>query len=178
MPQTLLAAFDSRAAADKAITALEEAGYESKDISVITKDTHDVERTTGADVAEGAGSGAATGGVIGGIAGLLAGAGVIPALTGLLIGGPIAAALGATGVVATTISGAVTGAVAGGLIGGLMGLGVSEEDARYYDETVNEGGVVVAVPVAEDDDDEARAILEEAHAGRSTSIEAAGVSAE
>lgn len=172
MSHTLLAAFTDRKSADNAIASLENGGFEAKDLSIITKDTKvESGSTLAGNVADGTASGAVTGGVIGGAAGLLVGAGVIPALAGLLIGGPIAVALGATGLAAATISGVVTGAVAGSLIGALTGLGVPEEDAKYFDETVKEGGVLVAVAV-DQDGEEARTILEKHHGGRIISLKA------
>jgi uncharacterized membrane protein len=171
MAQMVMGAFDSREHADMAIDQLEELGYTTKDISVITKDNKVAEtKSLGHEMADGAVSGAATGTAIGGVAGLLAGVGIFPALAGLLIGGPIAVALGATGVVAATVSGAVTGAVAGGLIGALVNLGVPEESAKYYDTTINEGGVVVAVPARDGDVSEAKMVLEEHHAMQVTTV--------
>ncbi len=171
MHKTLMAAFSDRDDADRAVTELEEIGYTSKDISFVTNETKsEVHKVTersdpsAEDVAGGAVSGATTGGAIGGLAGLLAGAGVVPALAGLLIGGPIAVALGLTGVAATTVSGAVTGALAGGLIGGLTSLGLTEEEATTYERVVKEGGVALAVPLKNDDDGEARDVLEENNA--------------
>src|SRR5579871_5148026 len=157
MSQMLLAAFSLRDDTDATISELERAGYDPHSISIITKDTKTVEgESTESPVAEGALSGAGSGAIIGGIAGLLAGAGVLPGLAGLLIGGPIAAALGATGAVATTITGAITGAAAGGLIGALVNLGVSPESAKYYDDTVNQGGYVLVVPAKDGDTSQAR----------------------
>ena len=172
MSALLIAAFPSREDADAAIIELEDAGYTTEDISVITKETA---KATTADtltekVGEGAASGATTGGLIGGIAGLLAGAGVFPALAGLLIGGPIAAALGLGGVAAATVSGVVTGAVAGGLIGALTTLGVSKEDAEYYSEMVEKNGYLVAVPVDRIESVDARAILDDNGATRISEV--------
>lgn len=180
MEKMLFGAFVSRADADAAIADLEEYGLDSGDISVIAReeDFKAERRETppaASDAAAGAGSGAVTGGVIGGIAGLLAGAGVIPALAGLLIGGPVAALLGLTGVAAATVSGAVTGAVAGGLIGALTKLGFSESEAKYYDETVRKGGLVLGVPVDEDEITDVKAIMEDHNA---THIQTIDVSAE
>jgi hypothetical protein len=53
---------------------------------------------------------------------------------------------------------AVGGAAAGGLVGALVGLGLSEEDARYYEGQVREGKTLVAVD-AGDRPDEARDIV-------------------
>ena len=161
MARMLLTAFHDKDQANMAIDELEKLGYTAHDLSIITREN----RGEAADAlhhpaTEGAASGAATGTVVGGLAGLLAGAGVIPALAGLLIGGPIALALGATGIAATTISGAVTGALAGGLIGALTGLGLSEDEARRYDETLTKGGLVLGVPIRDEHAAEARKILE------------------
>jgi hypothetical protein len=158
---TLFADFANRNEAENAVSALEGLGIGAADISIITKEGNQTKATDAAgDVVEGALGGAATGGVVGGLAGLLAGVGVVPALTGILIGGPIAAALGLAGAAATTVSGAVTGAVAGGLIGGLAGLGLSEDDARYYSDAVDNGAIVLAVQTTEDNEGEVRAVLE------------------
>ncbi len=163
MTHTILGIFADRANAEEAINHLEEDGYNPKNISIVMKDSGErteLENNTGANVAGGALSGATTGAVVGGIAGLLAGT-VMPVLGGLLIAGPIGAALGFTGAAATTVSGAATGAVAGGLLGALMGLGVPEETARVYEDRVNEGGILIAVPANEDRVEDVKDILEE-----------------
>lgn len=165
MANTVLALFSDAADADRAVRELEQAGYSLETMSVITKEGtyngegDDTAGEAAGNAVEGAVGGATTGGVIGGLAGLLAGAGVVPALAGLFIGGPIAAALGLTGVAATAVSGAVTGAAAGGLIGALTGLGLTQSEAERYEQVVNEGGTVIAVPVA-DEHDQAFDILE------------------
>jgi uncharacterized membrane protein len=165
MSQTILSIFRDRESASKAIDALQVAGYNPKqDISVIARDMEGsgTTGTTGEHVIDGAASGSATGAVVGGLAGLLIGIGAlaIPGIGGLLIGGPLAAALGLTGAAATTVSGALTGALAGGLVGALVGLGVPEDEAKVYEERVKEGGVLVAVPVKDNNETMARNILE------------------
>ncbi len=147
----VLGMFRNRDFAENAILDLESKGFNPRDISIVMRDQNEaqeVSHSTGASVAEGAFSGMATGSVVGGITGLLVGIGAIavPGLGALLIGGPLAAALGLSGAAATTATGAVTGALAGGLIGGLVGLGVSEEDAQYYDSQIRDGGILLAVP--------------------------------
>jgi|GEM_PF-1383635 len=144
MQKVLFAAFASSDSADRALSELESHGFNPKDLSVITGETH----STAESATTGAAEGVLTGSVIGGLAGLLAGAGVVPALAGLLIGGPIAAAVGLTGIAAAVATGAMTGAVAGGFIGMLMGLGLSREDAEYYQDTIDRGGVLLGVPVS------------------------------
>jgi len=169
--RTLYADFPTRTEADHAITALEGLGYEASDISVVAKEGEPTTDTDGHTVA----SDAATGGVIGGVAGLLAGVGAIPALAGLLFGGPIAAALGLVGAAATTVSGIVTGGVVGGLIGALRKVGIDEEDARRYEATINNGGVVLGVPVSPETEPEVHAILaqSQSHIARVDSAAAA-----
>ena len=95
--------------------------------------------------------GAVTGAVVGG------GAGLAASLAGLAIPGigPIIAA----GPIVATLAGAGTGAVAGGLIGGLVDIGVPEDDAQYYAESVRRGGALVTVRADESRADEVTAIL-------------------
>jgi uncharacterized membrane protein len=161
----VLGVFEEQDNAESAINRLQDDGFNPKDISIVMKDkdlARDVAANTGANVAAGAASGATTGGILGGIAGLLIGIGAItvPGIGALLIGGPIAAALGLTGAAATTVSGALTGALAGGLVGALVSLGVPEHEAREYEERIKEGGILVAVPTDNYDQDRARQILE------------------
>ena len=142
--------FTDRAHAESALTDFENHGYNPKEISVIVKDgilKEQIAQSTGANVASGLAEGATTGGVIGGIVGLLVGIGVVtlPGIGALLIGGPIAAALGLAGAAAVTAEGITTGAVAGGLLGALISLGIPEETAKYYEEHLREGAIMLAV---------------------------------
>ncbi len=167
----IIGVFANRDQAEDAIEELKAADYDAKDISVVTRDRDDaqvIHDNTGSNVGGGIASGATTGAVIGGLAGLLIGIGAItiPGIGALLIAGPLAAALGLTGAAATTVSGAATGAVAGGLVGALVGAGVPEEDATYYEGRVKEGGLLVAVPTRERNEDDVRDILEENGADR------------
>lgn len=146
--------------ADMAISDLEKAGYSAEELSVIAQEKIREGRDHVDAAMEGAAEGATTGTVVGGLAGLLVGAGLFPGLAGLLIGGPIVAALGLTGMAATTAAGAITGALAGGLIGALVKLGVPEATAEAYNEIVEEGGVVIGVPLGSDDGANPRDILE------------------
>lgn len=151
--QTVLGIFRDREDVTAAIDELRERGFDAKDISIVMRDksqAKEIHDDTGAGVAEGAVSGATTGAILGGLAGLLA-ATVIPGLGAFFIGGPIAASLGLTGAAASTVSGAATGAVAGGLLGALMGLGLNREDAAYYEEKINAGAILVAVPTADEE---------------------------
>jgi len=137
---TVAGVFHRPSDAEKALTALKDAGFTPEHVSVVAKDTGEtqsmVERSdmAGAET-KGAGTGALLGGLTGGIAGWLVGIGAL-AIPGI---GPIVAA----GALATTLGGAAVGAVAGGLIGALVGAGIPEEDARSYETHVSEGRILI-----------------------------------
>lgn len=149
---------------------LEDHDITNDDISVIT--TEDVrkdfdtkvEHETDDDlgVVEGAVGGAVTGGLIGLLVSAVPIA--IAGLPSLIVVGPIAAALGLGGVAATTTTGATTGAVVGGLIGALDNIGIKEEDAKVYETTVREGGVLLAVATKDEDHDKVKDILSQSGA--------------
>ncbi len=150
--KTVIGVFPERLSAEDAIEELESLGYKPQDMSIVMRDRKEdrtIAADTGTNVTESTVGGVATGAAVGGLAGLLIGIGAIaiPGIGGLLIGGPLAAALGLTGAAATTISGAATGALAGGLIGALMGLGLSEHEAKLYEDRVREGAILLTVPV-------------------------------
>lgn len=163
MAEIVLGIFSDRISADQAVNDLQNAGYGTRDISIITQDVRETDENGGGETVKGALSGATTGGIIGGVAGLLVGVGVIaiPEMGTFLAGGPIVAILGLTGAAATTVSGALTGVVVGGLVGGLASLGVSVEETRVYEERIREGAVLIAVPLEGKDEDRILEILED-----------------
>src|SRR3954452_2098375 len=137
---TVVAVFDDRDDAQDAINALRDAGFMADDISILARDRDTAGRLaedTGADVATGAATGALAGGLLGGVAGWLVGSGAlaIPGVGPIIAAGPLAAALG----------GAALGAAGGGIIGALTGIGVPEDEARYYNDEFSRGGIVVTV---------------------------------
>lgn len=138
---TVVGVFDDAGRAEDALNALRAGGFNPEQVSVVAKDSRTVgEITAEAEMGspvEGAGTGAFLGGVTGGVLGWLVGIGAL-ALPGL---GPIVAA----GALATTLGGAALGAVAGGLIGALVDLGIPEEEARVYEESVRGGGILLTV---------------------------------
>jgi hypothetical protein len=144
MTRTVSRLYDSYTQAQRAVEALENAGFTPSEVSLISRyrDDH-----TLADDASGAATGATAGAVAGGTAGLLAALGVI-AIPGI---GPLVAA----GVLATTLAGAAGGGVVGGLLGALTDYGVSEEEAHVYSEGVRRGSSLVTVRA--DDERAARA---------------------
>jgi uncharacterized membrane protein len=136
----IVGVFQSEQEAVKAIESLKNQGYKSDEISIIARNKDDVAAVTdqtGTKAPEGVATGAATGGLLGGAAGLLAGLGLlaIPGVGPILAAGPIAAAL----------TGAAVGAGAGGLVGGLIGLGIPEDEARQYNNYVDQGNILVLV---------------------------------
>lgn len=164
MSKIVLGVFNEREEVEEAITELKDRDFNPKDISIVMKDTHaaeEIAEDTGAgDVVEGTVTGATTGAVLGGLAGLLASY-ALPGLGAFFIGGPIAAALGLGGAAASAVSGAVTGAAAGGLIGGLTSaFGLSEEDAKVYQERIESGAILLAVPARNDEESVVKEILE------------------
>lgn len=148
MTRTVSRLYDSYGHAQRAVDALEQAGFSSSEVSLISRYRDD---NTLADDASGTATGATAGAVVGGGTGLLAALGVI-AIPGI---GPLVAA----GVLATTLVGAAGGSVIGGLIGALTDYGVSEEDAHVYSEAVRRGSSLVTVRTDDDRAAKADAIL-------------------
>ena len=148
MTRTVSKLYDSYSQAQRAVEALEQAGFSSSEVSLISRYRDD---NTLADDASGTTTGATAGAVVGGGTGLLAALGVI-AIPGI---GPLVAA----GVLATTLVGAAGGSVVGGLIGALTDYGVSEDDAHVYSEAVRRGSSLVTVRTDDDRSAKADAIL-------------------
>ncbi|WP_077966424.1 general stress protein [Ensifer adhaerens] len=154
--KTVTGLFDDYGDARAAVSALEDRGVPSKDISIVSNNVGDRYASANeSDAAEGAGTGAGLGAAVGGIGGLLTGLGVM-AIPGV---GPVVAA----GWLAATAAGAAAGAVAGGAAGGLIGAmtdsGVPEAHAHVYAEGVRRGGAVVTARVDESLYADAQAVL-------------------
>jgi uncharacterized protein (TIGR02271 family) len=138
--QVVVGVFEDQAMAERAVDALENAGFNSDQIGFVRRDQSqgtDGQDTTAErsnDTAGGAVTGAVSGGILGGILGAAA-ALLIPGI------GPVVAG----GILATTLTGAAVGAAAGGILGGLTKLGVPEEDARYYQGEFEQGRTIVTV---------------------------------
>ena len=143
------AVFDSHSEAETAVRELRQAGVSDSALSVIARrdedggdygdaNTHEV-KEKGEGMLKGALGGAGVGALLG-IAAL-----AIPGV------GPLAAAgaIAASAIPEAAAIGAGAGALAGGLTGMLTKHGVSDEDARYYEGRINEGGVFVSVDTSE-----------------------------
>lgn len=154
---TVVAVYDNFNTADKAVKALVAEGFTHDDIGIAANNatgaynnvaTENVVVTKD-DVS--GGEGGSFGAVIGGITGAVVAlsAIVIPGVGPIIAAGPLVALLGgATGAVV----GGAAGAVTGGVAASLMHLGIPEEDAQHYVESVRRGNALVTVNVTNDDD--------------------------
>lgn len=131
--------FDDRNAAEAALDELHQAGFAREDLGFALRGS-DVARggmitdAVGAKDSSGAIEGATTGAIAGGIIGAIA-ALIIPGVGPVMAAGALATALGFAG----------AGAAVGGILGAMTGLGVSQEEALYYEEQFNAGKAIVTV---------------------------------
>jgi len=148
---------DARSAYDRLLIR----GYTSDEISLLMSEstrklyTDDTEprHEVGNMATEGMGVGGAIGTTVGATAAAIAAIGTTLLIPGIgWVAGPLVAALAGGG----------AGAVTGGILGGLIGLGISEPNAKAYEEVLRNGGVVVGVrPHGGDDTNEIRKDFEE-----------------
>lgn len=148
------AVFRNQTDTENTFDALRDLGYAESEIDVLMSDTtrndwylkvdHGDMHKAGSMAAEGVGVGGTVGTAIGAALGAVVAIGTSVALPGLglILAGPIVAALAGGG----------AGAVTGGLVGGLIGLGISEENAKAYQEVLRQGGVVMGVKPHESHD--------------------------
>jgi hypothetical protein len=139
----IFAIFAMRTRAEAAIDRLTAAGFSSEALSVLISDqegSKDFATKTSPKAAEDAITGAEVGAVVGGTLALLAGlnALVMPGVGSLVAAGPILASLAGLG----------AGAAVGGLVGALVGLGIPEYEAKLYDGRLKDGGVLLSVHCA------------------------------
>lgn len=137
----LIGIFQNAGDARRAIEDLRDAGFSDKKIGLLVHDKDgDPEVKSFRDL-EGnkAGTGAAIGAAAGAGGGALwalgIAAGILPAI------GPVIAG----GILAAVAASAAGGAAAGVLVGSLIGLGVSDEEAAYYDDEFKKGKTIVVV---------------------------------
>lgn len=154
MSNLITGLFDSETAAEKAVAELKTIGYTQNEISIIMKDraaAEDFAAEVGASrTMEGIGTGAAIGGTVGAVLGglLAVGSITLPGI-GFLVAGPLAAML----------AGAGAGGLAGSLLGWLTSAGIPEDVAPYYERSLGEGGIVVAVASHPGDEGRVQQIL-------------------
>lgn len=140
-PTTVVGVFTDRAQAQQAVAELRRAGFLDEEIGVVS---HDNEGTikhpgdapeSGDAVSGGAVAGAAAGAGVGALWGLGIMAGLVPAIGPVIAGGTLAAILAS----------AATGAAVAGLAGALLGMGLSTEEAEYYEGEFRQGRTVITV---------------------------------
>lgn len=135
----LVAVFDDRFEAEQAVNDLEAAGLEQDKVGFVLRGS-DVSRggmitdAVGTKDGRGAAFGAAAGAAIGGTLGA-AGAMLLPGI------GPVVA----VGLFGAMFGGAIAGTAVGGILGAMVGLGVSQEEAEYYERMFQQGKAIVAV---------------------------------
>lgn len=138
---TLVGVFTNRTNAQAAIRELKALGFRDDQVGVISQgnehrgvgDSDSVD--DGSNMAEGAAIGAATGAGVGALWALGIAAGALPAI------GPVIAG----GLLASVLASAAGGAAAAGLIGALIGLGIPEDEAKFYEGEVKSGRTLVTV---------------------------------
>lgn len=146
----VVALFDTRMDAQRAIDSLESRGYDATSVGYLDRDQGgeaDADAgTQGKAIDEGAkgiAGGAVGGAAVGAGAGLLASAGLalIPGVGPFLAAGTLLGTLGATA------AGAAGGAVLGGAAGTIFGATTDDAHATYYRRGVDQGGSLVTVNV-------------------------------
>ena len=139
MDRAIVGVFDDRSAAEAAVSSLHHAGFTDDHIGFAIRGADDVRGgmivdAEGTKDAKGAMTGAVTGGVLGGV--------LAAAISVLLPGvGPVVAG----GVLAAFFGGAIAGTAVGGIFGAMTGLGISEDEARFYEREFHSGRAIVAV---------------------------------
>ena len=137
--------YSTKASIEKAIMALQIAGFRSADVSVLIPGPGSSELVAekSSKAPEGAATGAGSGAVIGATLGWLAGIGALalPGLGPLIAAGPVAAALAGLGV----------GSTVGGITGALIGFGIPQYEAKRYEGHVSKGGSLLSVHCSSQD---------------------------
>lgn len=135
---TVVGVFDDHSSAQRAVNELKRIGFTDEQIGVISHKRNEAGEIDSGDesyAGEGAAAGLATGAGLGALWGLGIVAGVLPAIGPAIAGGTLAAIL----------SSAAAGAAAAGLAGALVGLGMSKEEADYYEGEFKSGRTLVTV---------------------------------
>jgi hypothetical protein len=147
----VMAVFDKRTDAEKAVSWLRDHRVPADNISVMTRKSDEeparaerADADAGSDAARGAGIGLAAGAGIGVLFGLAAAA--IPGVGPFITAGALAHALGVTGGAAA--AGAIVGGTSGVVAGALSKWGLDKADADYYGAEIERGATFVAVDLA------------------------------
>lgn len=139
---TVVGVFTNSVLAERAIDELHHVGFTNEQIGFVARGTAAQPTSTRDEETKAHALGATTGAVGGGVAG-----GLLSAAAALLIPGFGPALAG--GMLVATLGGAVLGAITGGFVGALKGMGVSEEEAHYYQRELETGRTLVTVNAGE-----------------------------
>ncbi|MCL6749490.1 hypothetical protein KBT16_00230 [Nostoc sp. CCCryo 231-06] len=143
--QRAVGVFTHRRDAEQALHELRDSGLAMEKVSVVVQNAdrnHEIrDNEIGDKSDEGATVGGLSGGAVGGLTGLLVGLGTL-AIPGV---GPIMLAGAAATALVTTLVGASIGAATGTFAGALVGWGMSEEQARAYNQRVEVGHYLIIV---------------------------------
>jgi len=137
---TAIGVFNDRHTAQEAVNELRRAGFREDQIGVAGRDgetvtgAHDTQ-AKGSHAAAGAATGVAAGAGVGALWGIGILAGLVPGIGPAIAGGTLGVLL----------SSAAAGAAAAGLAGALIGLGLPEEEAKYYEGEFHAGRIIVSV---------------------------------
>lgn len=139
MTTTVLGIFDDAQQARRAMEQVRRDFLNIEDLSIITRATESGEPVSDDDHVT-AGKGAAVGALWGGVVGLAAL--LIPGVGPFIAGGALFAGL----------TGAAAGAIVGGIAGALVdSIGISADEARQYEQLVQEGMTLIAVKCQPED---------------------------
>jgi hypothetical protein len=154
---TVVAVYETFDTANRVVKALVDEGFSRDDIGVAANNatgsynhlTTDNVAVATEDVSggDGGGFGAVVGGITGAVVALSAI--VIPGVGPIIAAGPLVALLGGA---AGAVVGGAAGAVTGGVAASLMHLGIPEDEAQHYVESVRRGNALVTVNVTNDTD--------------------------
>lgn len=139
---SVVGVFYTRSEAEAAVRDLRAAGYADDSIGMIARDAEGNMVNERNDETL-AGEGAAAGAVVGAGAGALVGLGVLAGTIPVI--GPVLA----LGTLGTVLVNAAGGAAILGIVGALVGVGIPEDDARYYESEVHGGRFLVTVAAAD-----------------------------
>ncbi len=161
--RTVTALYDTRTAAESALSDLRSSGFSQDDISILAQDadgSHAGKIDETQYVEEAAGAGAVGGTVAGGTIGLLVGLGAlfVPGIGPVIAVGALASALGSTALGAGI--GAAAGAATGGLTAALSSAGLDDTDANLYAEGVRRGGTLLMLSADDAAADRAAEIMD------------------
>jgi hypothetical protein len=145
--------FHDQANAQQAINELRKAGFQENQLGVVARHSEEIKGghpagEKGSKIAKGATTGALAGAGVGALWALGIAANVLPGIGPVISGG----------ILASVIASAAGGAAIAGVVGALVGLGVPEDEAKYYEGEFKAGRTVVTVK-ADGRYDEALSIL-------------------